>query len=278
MRGPAIRLTEHQKRLATALALIAALIVSISLGGPLLHLLVLTVALLALWEFFSMYWPGKVCLGRKILGLLLGAMVVGAQALGPHYLLVALCAAFITVALVFLVNFGKGNTTIRFGHYSPILHGCLYIPLSLQLALHLAPSEQCLVLVASIAADTGGYYAGKHFGKRKVWPRVSPGKTWAGTVGGIALCTLACTVQGFLGAHFGWSLPALTLPVFACLGVWLCLAAQFGDFFESALKRNLSIKDSGTLLPGHGGILDRIDSLLFVLPAYMLARLLAAAA
>ena len=271
-------LSDHLKRIATGLTLLACLAAAISLEGWFARVLVLAASTLALWEFLAMYWPGKLYLGRKLFGLAIGAAVVLSQILGPQWTAVAVVLGFSAVSLAFLFDFGRGNAEARLGHYGPLIHGTVYIPLVLQLVLYLNPSEQCLVMLAAIAADTGGYYAGKYFGNRKIWPAVSPKKTWAGFAGGIALCVLVCTLQGVLGAALGWSLPVLPFWAWACLGLVFCLSAQLGDFFESALKRSLSVKDSGSILPGHGGVLDRIDSVLFVLPVYMLVRLLAAGA
>ena len=266
-------LSEHQLRLVTGLGLAVVLISAISAGGIPLHLLALLVSSLALWEFFSMYWPGKTFLARKLAGLGLGALVLSARLLDPAYTALAVLLAFVLIALAFLLNYGRGKAEARFEDYGPLISGLVYIPVALQLALGFTPPEQLLVVLAAILADIGGYYAGKHLGVRKIWPVVSPKKTWVGFFGGIVLCLLVLPLYALLGDLFAWTLPALPFWAWACLGVALCLAAQLGDFFESALKRSLAVKDSGSLLPGHGGLLDRIDSLLFVLPVYTLARL-----
>lgn len=111
-------------------------------------------------------------------------------------------------------------------------------------------------------ADIGGYFAGRRFGRRKLAPAVSPGKTWAGAIGGLLLAALVTLVPlAVVGRPLvPW------LPVVAGLVV----LSIFGDLFESALKRQRGVKDSGTLLPGHGGVLDRVDALLAVLPAFAL--------
>ncbi len=270
--------SSHHQRLITGFTLLALLALILSAGGWILRLTALAVSSLALYEFFRMYWPTGVYTGRKVLGILLGALLMLSQSGGPIWILTVLCCCFFGVALSFLFRFGTGEEGVRLGHYSPLLHGLLYIPLMLQLALYLNPAEQCLALIASIGADTGGYYAGLLFGGPKLWPAVSPKKTWAGFWGGMAVCLTACTALGLVAAFAGWQMPRL--PFWGWLLLSLCLhqAAVLGDFFESALKRTLEIKDSGGILPGHGGILDRIDSLLFVLPVYMLLRLFIRAA
>ncbi|MDE6271633.1 MAG: phosphatidate cytidylyltransferase [Muribaculaceae bacterium] len=115
--------------------------------------------------------------------------------------------------------------------------------------------------------DTGAYLFGSTLGRHKMFPRVSPKKSWEGFWGG-CLCTIG------VGALIGWFDSPLSAEYlgnkelfWALTGVVVCVASTFGDLFESVIKRNLNIKDSGNLIPGHGGILDRIDSLLMVLPA-----------
>ena len=266
-------LPSHHKRLVTALALVLVLIAGISLGGWPLRLLVLVAACLGLYEFFSMACPENTPWPRKIFFTLLGASLVASQAAGPVATLVLLCLCFCALGMTFLFDFGRGNEQARLNEYAPFAFGLLYIPLILQLALYLSPAEQCLIILAAIAADTGGYYAGTLWGKRKLWPAVSPKKSWAGLFGGLALCLILCTALGLAGNSLDWGLPQLPLWAWLLTALLLHQAAMFGDFFESALKRTLDVKDSGSLLPGHGGILDRIDSILFVIPVYMAIRL-----
>jgi phosphatidate cytidylyltransferase len=264
---------DHGKRIVTGLALATCLIAAIVAGGWIVRLLVLIASSVALWELLTMCRSTREHLGAKLVSLAVGAVIVLSQALGPLWTAAAMAVFCCAVSLAFLFDYGRGNTEARFEQYVLAIHGLLYIPFVLQLALYLAPSEQFLVMLAAVATDMGGYYGGKYFGRRKLWPAVSPGKTWAGCAGGIVLCVLVCTLHGYAGYRLGWSLPAFPLWGWACLGLLLCLAAQLGDFFESALKRSLDVKDSGSILPGHGGMLDRIDSLLFVLPVYTLVAL-----
>ena len=121
-----------------------------------------------------------------------------------------------------------------------------------------------LLLCLIWATDTGAYYTGKTFGKHKFAPSISPNKTWEGTLGGLALaCVVAAAFKETLLPDLTW----LDAGILALLGGgW----GQMGDLFESAFKRSCGVKDSGTLLPGHGGVLDRFDSLIFTAPAYYL--------
>ena len=108
-----------------------------------------------------------------------------------------------------------------------------------------------LVLLVVWATDIGGYFAGRLIGGPKLWPQVSPKKTWAGAIGGFA-ASLA-VAAGFAAFNFGKIIPLLLLS-----GV-LSIASQLGDLFESAVKRRFGVKDSSHIIPGHGGLLDRLD-------------------
>jgi phosphatidate cytidylyltransferase len=126
-----------------------------------------------------------------------------------------------------------------------------------------------LALMAIVwVADTAAYFAGRRFGKRKLAPAISPGKTWEGVYGAlIAVAVYALALLPF-AEGVGYSAPILPTSVIAWVALALALAGLsiVGDLFESQLKRNRGVKDSGKLLPGHGGVLDRIDALLAALP------------
>jgi len=113
------------------------------------------------------------------------------------------------------------------------------------------------VLLVVWATDIGGYFAGRGIGGPKLWPRVSPNKTWAGAVGGFAGSLLVAA--GFAASGIGRLLPLLIL------GGVFSVAGQLGDLFESAVKRRFGVKDSSHIIPGHGGLMDRLDSLVAVL-------------
>lgn len=140
-------------------------------------------------------------------------------------------------------------------------------------------SPWLLLLLMSVAwiSDIAAYFAGRRYGRRKLAPSISPGKTWEGVAGAV----LAVSVYAALWSY-AWPQyfpPALKSMPFGALGMllflWLLTAIGiYGDLFESALKRQAGVKDSGTLLPGHGGVLDRIDALTAVLPVAALVYLL----
>jgi len=112
------------------------------------------------------------------------------------------------------------------------------------------------------AADVGAFFTGRAFGHRKLAPTVSPGKTWEGVAGGIALAALV----GLGGAHW-FGLPAVPAVT---LGAGIAAFSVLGDLTVSMLKRNVGLKDTGTIFPGHGGVLDRIDSVLAALPLFLI--------
>ena len=118
--------------------------------------------------------------------------------------------------------------------------------------------------------DTGAYLSGSLFGKHKLFPRVSPGKRWEGSIGGGILVLVVAALIGWYensDAHEGMAELALTIPQWMGLGLVVVLFGTWGDLVESLFKRTVGIKDSGSILPGHGGMLDRFDSSLMAVPA-----------
>lgn len=251
----------------TALIALPVLIAILVIGDWALLAGILAASAVGQYEFYTMFWPRNEKMTLKLLGCLMGIAILIASYLNLPGAVVGF------IALTFWIsNFaflGKYGISMRddadFTQAQIITGGVLYLPLLLQAALSFDRVELILVLFAAFASDIGGFYAGRFFGKNKIWPRVSPKKTVEGSLGGMLGCCLICIG---LGLTFG------TAPWYAylLLGVLLNCASQLGDFFESALKRTVGVKDSGTILPGHGGVLDRIDSILLVLPTYWFAQ------
>lgn len=124
-------------------------------------------------------------------------------------------------------------------------------------------------LVTNWIGDSGAYYVGKNFGRHKLAPAVSPGKTWEGAVASL----VASLIFGIL--YLKLAIPSTGLAMIFLVSIATNMAGQVGDLAESAIKRGVGVKDSGTLLPGHGGFLDRVDSTMFALPVlYTLLTLL----
>ena len=115
-------------------------------------------------------------------------------------------------------------------------------------------------------SDTGAYVSGSLFGRHKLFPRVSPAKTWEGSIGGGILTLIVAILIGVIDQR-GGHLAGLNLAEWAGLGFVVCLFGTWGDLVESLFKRTLGVKDSGSILPGHGGMLDRFDSSLLAIPA-----------
>lgn len=126
-------------------------------------------------------------------------------------------------------------------------------------------------LLLTWASDTSAYFVGRQWGRRKLIPRVSPGKTVEGSIGALVGTILVASLYTLVLQQ--WSTYQLGFAAAAFFGLVISVAAQMGDLAESLLKRDAGVKDSGTLFPGHGGVLDRVDSLLFTLPlAYLFFR------
>jgi len=138
-------------------------------------------------------------------------------------------------------------------------------------AITLAPTHLLLALGLVWIADTAAYLAGRAFGRRRLAPRISPGKTWEGVAGAAVATLIYAIICALPGAPLGGYVQgAVWMPYLAAV-LLLCAVSIVGDLFESALKRQAGAKDSGTLLPGHGGVLDRIDSVTSTLPIAALA-------
>ena len=124
------------------------------------------------------------------------------------------------------------------------------------------PAALFLLMLTVMVSDTAQYYTGRAFGRRPLAPAISPKKTIEGAVGGFVFGPIVLAVVG------AWWLPAVAMPARVGLGVVVVAFGIAGDLFESMLKRSAGVKDSSSLIPGHGGVLDRVDALLFAAPIY----------
>lgn len=202
-------------------------------------------------------------LGRRVPTALAYGAVVLAAAFGPWPTFLLLLLALYVVALLELARLVRPSVV-------GIVLGASYLLVGLGSLAVLSDAGRpwlFLALLPTWAADIAGYAVGSAIGRRALAPRLSPAKTWEGTLAGFAAAALAALA---VGAAFGLPTAAIALAALGCGP-----AALAGDLLESRLKRGAGVKDSGAILPGHGGVLDRIDSLLAVGPFVVLCLWLA---
>jgi|SRR5580658_82866 phosphatidate cytidylyltransferase len=250
------------KRVLTALVLFP-LIVWVVRWSPLWTVYAVTalVALLCFYEYSGIadgYQAGQLGPLGYGAGLLILVLPSDGQAL-----LTAIAVALIALSLALRADdLRAGIQRAAF-----LLLGVVYIFGCWRFAPLLARQDRYWLLYALVLnwiGDIGAYYVGRSLGRHKLAPIVSPGKSWEGAAASLA----ASLIFGFF--FLRWAIPAVTPAVALALTTVANVAGQFGDLCESALKRGAGVKDSGTLLPGHGGWLDRVDSTLFTLPVVYL--------
>jgi phosphatidate cytidylyltransferase len=242
-------------RLVSAIVLIPLILGAVLIGGPVFFALVLIAALVCGYEFYEMargagYQP------NRVLGLALIVLLLWVAEAEPSRLRDLLAAALV-LSLV-LAIFGRNARWIA--GWGLTLAGALYLGIlaTYFLLLESLPNGRLwtgIILLGTWATDTAAFVVGKACGRHGFFTSISPKKTWEGAIGGWVAATVSVLVLGWI-AGLG---PGAAL----LLGFGVGIAATFGDLAESVLKRQLGAKDSGALVPGHGGLLDRIDSLLF---------------
>ncbi|MBG0790745.1 MAG: phosphatidate cytidylyltransferase [Desulfovibrionaceae bacterium] len=263
-----MEISPHKQRITTGIALAALPTLALIFQGWVLFAVLALFCVLTLWEFYSMFRPVRHMAAFKSLGAAFTFLLLGAFTTGDaRYPSAILLAAFWASGFIFLARYNK-DITASYRHAAIFLVGLIYIPMNLHFFLSMSRPEMILVIGAAVVSDTAAFYAGSLWGEKKIWPRISPKKSWAGSLGGLAACTAAVTIYGMV-----LGLPEVAFWKWLLLGCLLNVAAQMGDFMESAIKRSLNIKDSGSILPGHGGMLDRVDSMLLVTPAYALTAM-----
>lgn len=248
-------------RVVTALLVIPFLIVIIAFGRPwhLFSFLIFLVTIGSLAEYFNMAFPRQ--RRERFLGQFLGVLI-SLMVLIPGLSVPGIFLAPVVMGAFCCYLLFDGDIELRYRHLSWTLLGTLYLGYlfpHIDLIYRAPQGTQWVFFIVLVAAtgDTAAYFLGMALGKRKLYPEVSPGKTVEGALGG----ALASILVGLVAAKY--LLP--TLPWFEALLLAMAISffAQTGDLFESWIKRVFQVKDSGKLLPGHGGLLDRVDSLIF---------------
>jgi len=254
---------------AVAIPILIAALICPRPGG--LWTLVFLLTLPALDEFFRMTLPAA-SPRERLLAVAAGGAFSATLFWCPDREAALLVLTVIVMGSLSLRLAGSGNLHEVAARTGVVVLGTLYVGLlfTTLALLRLLPSGTAwvgLALAMTIANDTFAYFAGRFLGRHKLHPRVSPGKTVEGAAGG----TLGAVAAALLART--WALPELSLSDCVMLGVPAGILGQVGDLCESMIKRGAGVKDSGWLMPGHGGVLDRIDGLLFVSPfVYVYAR------
>lgn len=203
----------------------------------------------ALVAIVHMEWTG-VTEDRQRFSVFTGALAATMIVAGLAYLDIALLIAAVTVGVAAAVGPRPWRA------YGVVYAAALGLSL---IALRTAPDGLqaiAVLFVAVWATDIGAYFAGRGFGGPKLWPAVSPKKTWSGAIGGLMAALI-------FGLAIAWSMGVPVTLQLAIVVALLSIAGQAGDLFESFVKRRFGTKDAGTLIPGHGGLMDRVDGLVF---------------
>ncbi len=272
--GKALRSADHQRRWTTALAALAVLVACVSAGGIAFSILCLIAALGCLAEYQRLVrGPERALfLDPWALSSYAAAVALAAAAHAGHReaMLAVPTLHLVCCGALCLRGFPSDRSVLEEAARQVLGVAYLALPLGLFIALRATPQGMTWVLLTCaiiFAGDSAAFYVGNSFGKRKLAPAISPGKTVEGALGGL----VASLLVGWAGAAF--FLPGISGLGGALSGALVGLAGQVGDLFESCWKRAAGVKDSGSLLPGHGGILDRLDALLFAAPVAFGLRL-----
>jgi phosphatidate cytidylyltransferase len=257
----------HLKRWTTGIASLPFLFLMIYKGGLLFAISVSIICFLALWEYFRIVFNTK---GKTISGIILllatfvGPVIIWAAYKNALDFIIIIVAFNLIISGLFTITQFKSDPFILENFTKQVL-GIIYIPILLSFLILIRSGTDGMLwifflLFVVFAGDIGAFYAGSYLGSHKLCPSVSPKKTIEGSIGGLS----SNLVVGLFFKYF--FLSYLPLGASILLFLFIGIAGQVGDLFESALKRSADIKDSGSILPGHGGILDRIDALLFAAP------------
>ena len=245
-------------RLLVAIPGIALILLAVWLGGWVFAAFALLVGAVALYEFYALVDADRPLRDAGYVTLVAAVVLAQAVQPGERGLLLAVGIALIAGAVAALRQRDREDVTAR---TAVTLMGGVYIafPLGVLVLLRDLPDGAGAIvslLVGVWMFDTFSYFGGKLMGRRKIAPLTSPNKTWEGFVTGLVGGTAGVVVAGLIMGWIAWWQSIV-------LGLVICLTAYLGDLFESMLKRDAGVKDSGTILMGHGGVLDRFDSLLF---------------
>ncbi|MDU4889043.1 MAG: phosphatidate cytidylyltransferase [Clostridium sp.] len=238
------------------------LLVFILLGGYFLKLSVLFLSLGGMYEFYKVT---KVK-GYKPIEIVGYILCIGYNIYISIGLDVKIAVGVFLLVVFLLMIVPVLNTEINFIDIALTILPCFYVAVFFSFILLISMMNNgkyllWLIFISSWCCDTLAYYFGRAFGKHKLIPKVSPKKTVEGSLGGLLGSVIGCTVYGFIISKYGVN---IALYHYVIIGILGGIFGQFGDLVASSIKRNAGVKDYSNLIPGHGGILDRFDSILFV--------------
>ncbi len=250
----------HRKRLLTALVLSPVLVIGLNWGGEFFfNLLLGGLTAICLFEYFLMTFKDSFFF--RSFGIFLGLIPIFLAIFKKDVVYILFSIFLILLFSFIFILFFYANFKDPFTALLKFVFGAIYIGTSsgficLIRYMHLGLYWIFFLLLVIFAADAGAYYAGTLMGKRKLCPSISKGKTVEGTIGGIISGVFASIVSWLLFFNF------FDFRLLASLAIFLTIVSQIGDLAESVIKRACGVKDSGSLLPGHGGVFDRMDSIL----------------
>lgn len=251
-------------RWLTGLILTAVIFVIIVFAPPVaLASLIALIAVGGIWEYNNIVF-GKGFLKEKIEGTIFALVIPFVMFLGDSQIVLAVMAFCILITFIIFLGSVK-EVTFDVMTVAKVIFGLMYIPFLLSHIILLRGLDKgvlwvLFVLILAFAGDITALYIGKYFGKHKLSPLISPGKTVEGTIALFLGSTAACLIFSY------FSFPGVSLVKIGILAFIGSIIGQLGDLCESAIKRNYGLKDASSLLPGHGGLMDRLDCLLFIIP------------
>jgi phosphatidate cytidylyltransferase len=260
-----------QKRWLTGVILAAVILVIILIGSTEALAAVITIFIFGgVWEYNKIVF-GKGFIKEKVEGLIFAVLIPTVVLCGNSQILITVIT-FCILSVFILFLWSVKESTFDILSVAKVIFGMIYIPFLMSHLILLRMLEKGIiwvlfVLVLAFAGDITALYVGKYFGKHKLIPLVSPGKTVEGTIGLVLGSTMACLIFSY------FLLPKVSLIHIAILAFVGSIIGQLGDLCESAIKRNYGLKDASSLLPGHGGLLDRMDCLIFITPVVYYYRI-----
>ncbi|MFD1705908.1 phosphatidate cytidylyltransferase [Siminovitchia sediminis] len=260
-----------KQRVVTAITAMIIFLPLLYIGGIPFIILVYAMATIGLYELLKMrhypFFSGQGIMSMILLWIIL---LPGTWFESGHGADIKIKAVILGV-LLFLAYTVLSKNKFNFDDAGFIMLSVLYVGIGFHFLIETREAGLTyllFILFVVWGTDSGAYFVGKSLGKRKLWPEISPNKTIGGSIGGIFIALLI--------ALLFFSFTTLDIPLLQLLGVTIILSVfgQLGDLAQSAFKRHYGVKDSGNIMPGHGGILDRCDSWLFVLPLVHLLQII----